>query len=239
MPPKKQDKKAPAGGNEEDLSDLDSLPHIKSMTVTILYHFYQDNKEQVVQAINEQLTEEQLPEDQKHIKSITRQEIMELAQAKIDEQNAAAEGEGEPMQVDSKLLAELFTEKMVEFGLPLRRELKQNQAEAKDENQEEQENKEPKTDIVFNLIDYPRTQQEFDDFTKLRNPLNKVIAIKELKPKDFDKMLEEQNKPKPEPVEGEENEQPPAEGEDQEKPVLLQNEERDEVMNFLRMYDYK
>lgn len=87
MKGKKQDpKKAAAAGAEEDLSDLSSLPHIKMFTMTTLYHFYiKKHKDDVRQAVNSLLSEEGLAakEEFKHVKTITRQAILETAQGTI------------------------------------------------------------------------------------------------------------------------------------------------------------
>lgn len=83
MPAKKPDKKAPANQTEEDLSDLSSLPHIRTFTVSTLYHFYmQQNRDEVKDALNSMLSEEGIAtnEELKHVKSITRASIIEAAQ---------------------------------------------------------------------------------------------------------------------------------------------------------------
>lgn len=82
MPPKKQDKKAPAQA-EEDLSDLSSLPHLKLYTFTTIFSFYlEQSKNEVKQAYNEMFSEEQLAanEEFKHFRSISRQQIIEQIQ---------------------------------------------------------------------------------------------------------------------------------------------------------------
>ena len=80
MPPKKQDKKAPAAQAEEDLSDLSSLPHIKIFTMWTAYHFYyQKSKEEVKEMVDKILNEEGIAdkEELKHVKTITRDSIIE------------------------------------------------------------------------------------------------------------------------------------------------------------------
>ena len=83
-PPKKPDAKKPqAAAAEEDLSDLSSLPHIRTFVCTTVFHFYyKKNKDEVKEAIKSLLSEESLStkEDFKHSKTITRQAIYELAQ---------------------------------------------------------------------------------------------------------------------------------------------------------------
>lgn len=86
MPPKKADKKAPAGQTDEDLSDLSSLPHLNLFTFSTMYYFYfQKSKDEVKESIDLMLTEEQLAnnEELKHIKSITRLSIIELIKGKL------------------------------------------------------------------------------------------------------------------------------------------------------------
>lgn len=119
---------------------------------------------------------------------------------------------------------------MIELSIPLRKELKAQEGENKLLDK-------PQAHLIFNLVDYPRTQEELDDFIKFRNPLNKVIAINEEKPKDFEKLLAEQNRPKPAPVEGQPL--PPADADQKPAIQLIQNEDRDLTMTFLRCFDYK
>lgn len=107
-PPKKPDnKKAQAAVSDDDMADVNSLPLIKTMTVSILYNFYvKGNYDSVKLAIDDQLIEEHLPDGLKHVKTITRKDILEIAQAKIDEQNAAAEGEAVHKQLNSQFIAQ-------------------------------------------------------------------------------------------------------------------------------------
>ena len=86
-PPKKADaaKKAPAKA-EEDLSDLSSLPHIKVFTFTTLFNFYlQKSRDIVKEGIETLLSEESLAskEKLKHVKTITRQSIIDDLQGKL------------------------------------------------------------------------------------------------------------------------------------------------------------
>jgi hypothetical protein len=80
MPAKKPDKKAPVQ-TDEDLSDISSLPHLPFLTMTTLYHFYiKKNLAQVKEELRVGLSEESIGEDLKHVKTITRDSILELAQ---------------------------------------------------------------------------------------------------------------------------------------------------------------
>jgi len=133
----------------------------------------------------------------------------------------------------------MFTDKIIELGLPLRRERKATQGESTGnvEGQETAPSKElEKADIIFNLVNFPLNQQELEEFLKLRNSLNKVIAIKEKKPKDFDKLLEESHKPK-EPVNDEEGQEQPED--EEEKEELIEDDKRNQFDRLLKSYDYK
>ena len=84
MPPKKQDKKAPAQA-EEDLSDLNSLPPLKLFTTTTLYSFYlEKSKIEAKTALEDLLSEDQTSSNPSlsHIKTISRQSILESIQGK-------------------------------------------------------------------------------------------------------------------------------------------------------------
>lgn len=131
------------------------------------------------------------------------------------------------------MIAKFFTEKIVELGVPLRRERKQAQSEAKENNQEPVKDK---ADMVINLIDFPRNQEELEVFLKYRNAINKVIVVREKKPKGYDKMLKDSQKPKQPAVEGE---GAPGQLEEPPKPKLVSAEEREHVSRFVRAYDFK
>ncbi|CAI2364424.1 unnamed protein product [Moneuplotes crassus] len=240
MPAKKQDKKGGQQQQEEDLSDLSSLPHLNIVTMSTLYYFYfQKSRDEVKETIDSMLSEEQVAnlEGLTHVKTITRESIIEALQAKAE----AVEGE-EPKEIDSKAIAQGFTEKIVELGLPLRREKKQSsgQDEAKeDEGQDQPKSELTKTDMMINLVNFPLNQEEFVEFTKLRNPLNKLVVVREKKPQDFDELLKESHKEKPQEGEGEGDKEPAPEGEGDEPPKLIENEERDVVDKLTRSYDYK
>lgn len=137
------------------------------------------------------------------------------------------------------MIAKAFTNKIIELGLPLRRERKSTASEAKEGNNEEVPEV-TKADMVINLVDFPLNQEELDDFSKLRNPLNKLFVIREKKPQDFDILLEESHKPKPVKTEGEGDEPVDEKGEeDVEEVKLIENEERDKTDHFIRSYDFK
>ena len=82
MPPKKQDKKAPAQA-ENDLSDLASLPHLVTLTMTTVTHFcMKKNEDAVKEGLKIALAEESVAgnPDMQHIKTFSREAIMEAAQ---------------------------------------------------------------------------------------------------------------------------------------------------------------
>lgn len=83
-PPKKPDPKKPqAAAAEEDLSDLSSLPHIKTFVFsTVLHFYYKKSRDEVKEGLKALLSEESLSakEDFKHTKVLTRQAIIEIAQ---------------------------------------------------------------------------------------------------------------------------------------------------------------
>lgn len=73
----------------------------------------------------------------------------------------------------------MFTEKIVELGVPLRRERKIAQSEAKEVDQDEATTASTKSDMIINLVDFPKNQEELELFLNQRNALNKMIAIME------------------------------------------------------------
>jgi hypothetical protein len=130
------------------------------------------------------------------------------------------------------MIAKLFTDKIIELGLPLRRERKTTiQASGEGEHKEHKDL--TKVDLIFNLIDFPLDQEEFEEFTRLRNPLNKVILVKDKKPRNFEQLKKNASEPKPE-VEGEEH--PP---EEEEKIELVEDKDRNQALRVVRAYDYK
>lgn len=130
------------------------------------------------------------------------------------------------------MIARLFTEKIVELGLPLRRERKAAAAaeDAKD-------NESAKSDMIIVLIDFPLNQEEFEVFAEMRNPINKITFIKEKKPRGFEKLFDEYQKAKQAEANMTE-EQKQAEGAT-ERVELLEDIERDEAIRLIRAYDYK
>jgi hypothetical protein len=125
----------------------------------------------------------------------------------------------------------------VELGLPLRRERKTTSLE--EAKQDKDVDSKPSSlptqaDMFINLVNFPKNQTELEAFVKLRNPVNKIIVIKETKPENFEKLLENAHKPKV--VEGE-GDQPEGEGEEEVK--IIEDDEREHCDNLIRAYDYK
>ena len=177
-------------------------------------------------------------EEFKHTKVVTRQTIMEIAQgmyfinhpiAKIDEQNSTIPEGGEKKKIDTRMIARLFTEKIVELGLPLRRERKATLAQGADETES------PKIGII--LVDFPQSQEEFEIFAEMRNPINKITFIREKKPRGFEKMLDEYRKAKE--IEAKMTEEQKQAAGVVERIELIEENERNEVMKLIRAYDYK
>ena len=131
------------------------------------------------------------------------------------------------------MIARLITEKIIELGLPLRRERKAAMADGG----QESSNEGTKSDMIITLVDYPLTQEEFEAFAELRNPINKLVFVKEKKPRGFEKMLNEYYKAKEREAKMTE-EQKQAEGV-VERVELIEENERKEAMNLIRAYDYK
>ena len=94
-----------------------------------------------------------------------------------------------------------------------------------------------KFNLSIILVDFPQSQEEFEIFAEMRNPINKITFIREKKPRGFEKMLDEYRKAKE--IEAKMTEEQKQAAGVVERIELIEENERNEVMKLIRAYDYK
>ena len=160
MPPKPVGKK----GENEDFSDVISLPQANVFKFTLVHksYFDQETRDKIKKVITEKLC----PTSLDRIKPLTREEILTFAKSKGIQIDGEAREEG---------LARATTDKIFEMTVSFRRQRKDRMAGA-----EEGTFDQDLVDGFIYLVDYPTTKAEMLALSKYNQGLNAVFEIEEI-----------------------------------------------------------
>ena len=177
MPPKAAPKK---GGEDIDLSEINSLPQAKTAIFQIQFSKFKDTetRNKITEAVTNGLPEER-------IKTLKRQDIIEYGKGKgiiVD-----APPEGAPALSPEQQIAQSAADRLFEIGFTIRKAKKEKQTRLEEEAAAKAaeagvpaEKIETDTDILdclINMPDYPTTQKEHLAFSQYGCSINCFFEI--------------------------------------------------------------